>query len=65
MLRTGEPVKAVCTCIHTHTHTHTHTRTHSYKVRDSVSKMEHLCQKIKQTHFLRGSGGMRGPPTKK
>jgi len=26
--------------------------------------MEQLCQKLQQTHFLRGSGGLRGPPVK-
>ena len=31
----------------------------------SVSSMEQVCQRLQQTYFLRGSGGLRGPPEKK
>ena len=31
----------------------------------SVGAMEQLCQSLQQTHFLRGSGGMRGPSIKR
>ena len=35
------------------------------QVKHSVATMETLCQKLQQTHFLKGSGGMQGPLTKK
>ncbi len=35
------------------------------QVKHSVATMETLCQKLQQTHFLKGSGGMRGPLARK
>ncbi len=35
-----------------------------FKAKQSVATMEGLCQKLQQTHFLRGSGGLRGPTPK-
>ena len=36
----------------------------SVQAKQSVATMEQLCQRVQQTHFLRGSGGLRGPAPK-
>ena len=54
MLRTGVRVNAPVLCVH-----------FPSKVKQSIMMMETLCQKLQRTHFLKGSGGMRGPMVKK
>ncbi|KAL5481989.1 hypothetical protein EMCRGX_G022267 [Ephydatia muelleri] len=36
-------------------------KTHSEQVLHSVSRLHQLCEQLHQSHYLRGSGGMKGP----
>ena len=36
-----------------------------YQVKVSMEAVDGICHKLQQTHFLRGSGGARGPAVKK
>lgn len=40
-------------------------KAHSERVVQSVSQLQQLCDQLHQTHYLRGSGGMKGPTSDK